>query len=150
MPELSVQCDSHIWVEWSAITSSASTKPDSVATIFALKRISWDNIGCNGRSSFIFGSACQSVFRWVLLDTQSLQTLHALPKSCRWRVCSCEGHAGADGMCIGSDDGEDMRPVKMSALTFVDLAGSERMNQLDRDESAQRARQTEVSTCWKA
>ena len=43
-----------------------------------------------------------------------------------------------------TDDSEDMRPVKMSALTFVDLAGSERMNQLDRDESSQRIRQTEV------
>ena len=45
------------------------------------------------------------------------------------------------------DDSEDMRPVKMSALTFVDLAGSERMNQLDRDDSSQRARQTEVGPC---
>ncbi len=53
-------------------------------------------------------------------------------------------HTGVDGMCMSSEDGEDMRPVKMSALTFVDLAGSERMNQLDREESAHRARQTEV------
>lgn len=52
-------------------------------------------------------------------------------------------HDGDLGTGI-ADDSEDMRPVKMSALTFVDLAGSERMNQLDRDESSQRIRQTEV------
>ncbi|KAK9863519.1 hypothetical protein WJX84_000419 [Apatococcus fuscideae] len=58
---------------------------------------------------------------------------------------------GVDGEMAGVvDDSEDMRPVKMSALTFVDLAGSERMNQLDRDDSSQRARQTEGSSINKS
>ncbi|KAK9847039.1 hypothetical protein WJX84_002496 [Apatococcus fuscideae] len=63
-----------------------------------------------------------------------------------------QGHADHDGdLGAGiSDDSEDMRPVKMSALTFVDLAGSERMNQLDRDESSQRIRQTEGSSINKS
>ena len=48
-------------------------------------------------------------------------------------------------------DFEDLRPVKVSTISFVDLAGSERGTVSGQESSMERVRQTEVRTtaAWK-
>ena len=47
-------------------------------------------------------------------------------------------------------DFEDLRPVKVSTISFVDLAGSERGTVSGQESSMERVRQTEVNHCCTA
>ncbi len=51
-----------------------------------------------------------------------------------------------------SEDGSstDLRPVKVSTISFVDLAGSERGSVSGQESPMERVRQTEVRATWPA